>query len=218
MAASLNTDWLVSIGGRIVAGAAGTDVPPSRVREVRDREAAGADPGAVLFHPFISESGERGPFVDPRARAGFLGLSSATTPGMLMRAVYEGIGFASRDCYRALDHRPEEIRLTGGTARSAVFRRILAAAVGAPVRVVERPETGAAGAALTAAVTLGHYDTIGDGVAAWVTPYLGGLEPVDAGLAGRYTDLFDAYRDGYLGLAGVWSALDRSRRQQEGTP
>ena len=43
---------------------------------------------------------------------------------------------------------PEEIRLAGGAANSALCRKILAASVGAPVRIVERAEAGAAGAAL----------------------------------------------------------------------
>jgi erythritol kinase len=131
-----------------------------------------------------------------------------------MRAVYEGIGFASRDCYRAMGLQPEEIRLTGGAARSDTFRAIFAAAVDAPIRVLDRAETGASGAALTAALALGHYDTVADGAAEWVAPYLGDAEPVDADLAARYADLFEAYREGYRGQAGVWSALERSRRQE----
>ena len=69
-----------------------------------DEQAGAARPGTLLYHPFISENGERGPFVEPRARAQFLGLSTRTGPGDLMRAIYEGMAFAGRDCYRALDH------------------------------------------------------------------------------------------------------------------
>ncbi len=210
MAATLNIDWLVNVAARLAELAGADSVDHRDLLLKLDHQAADARPGTLLFHPFISESGERGPFVEPRARAQFLGLSTRTGPGDLMRAIYEGMAFAGRDCYRALDHKPEEIRLAGGASNSALCRKILAASVGAPVRIVERTEAGAAGAALTAAVSIGLYDNIADGLADWVTPYLGDLEPVDEELAAVYDPLFPAYRDGYLQMDGVWRTLYQS--------
>jgi erythritol kinase len=212
MAATLNIDWLVGLACRFAADAGQANVDARKTLARLDRQAGAACPGGLLFHPFISENGERGPFVDPKARAQLLGLSTRTGPGDLMRALYEGMAFAGRDCYRALDHQPEEIRLAGGAANSALCRKILASAVGAPVRIVNRPEAGAAGAALMAAVALGRYAAIADGLPDWVTPYLGDLEPVEPDLAATYHRLFPAYRDGYLQMAGVWQALHQSTR------
>ncbi len=209
MAATLNIEWLMNLAAAF-SGAEGVD-KYELIRSL-NRQAAKARPGTLLFHPFISENGERGPFVEPRARAQFLGLSTRTGPGDLMRAIYEGLAFASRDCYRALDHRPEEIRLAGGAAKSALCRKILASAVGAPVRIVERAEAGAAGAALTAAVSIGLYGNIADGLKDWVTPHLGDLEPVDQELATLYDRLFPAYREGYLQMNSVWQTLYQSTR------
>ena len=64
---------------------------------VRSRWLAASRPGAILYHPYISEAGERGPFVNPDARAGFIGLSSGHRFPDLLRAVVEGLGmgFAS---------------------------------------------------------------------------------------------------------------------------
>ncbi|NJO37340.1 MAG: carbohydrate kinase [Rhizobiales bacterium] len=212
MAATLNIDWLVNIAARLAELAGADSVDRRDLLANLDRQAANARPGTLLFHPFISENGERGPFVEPRARAQFLGLSTRTGPGDMMRAVYEGMAFASRDCYRVLDHQPEEIRLAGGAANSALCRKILAAATGAPIRIVERAEAGAAGAALTAAVSIGRYDSIAGGLKDWVTPYLGDLEQVDEPLAAIYDRLFPAYRDGYLPMKNVWQALHQSVR------
>ena len=111
----------------------------------------------------------------------------------------------------AASRRPRGSSL-GGAANSAHCRKILAASVGAPVRIVERAEAGAAGAALTAAVSIGLYDEIADGLKDWVTPYLGDLEPVDDELAAVYDPLFPAYRDGYLQMDGVWRTLYQSAR------
>ncbi|MEM9628948.1 MAG: FGGY-family carbohydrate kinase [Pseudomonadota bacterium] len=210
MAATLNIDWLVDIAAECARTAGMKDVDKRQLLLELDRQAADVRPGTLLFHPFISESGERGPFVEPRARAQFLGLSTRTNMGDLMRAIYEGMAFAGRDCYRALDHKPEEIRLAGGAANSALCRKILAASVGAPVRIVERGEAGAAGSALTAAVSIGLYDNVADGLKDWVMPYLGDLEPVDEELAATYEKLFPAYRDGYLQMDGVWRTLYQS--------
>jgi erythritol kinase len=212
MAATLNIDWLVDIAAQSAELAGAENVDRRDLLLKLDRQAADARPGTLLFHPFISENGERGPFVEPRARAQFLGLSTRTGIGDLMRAIYEGMAFAGRDCYRALDHKPEEIRLAGGASNSALCRRILAASVNAPVRIVERAEAGAAGAALTAAVSIGLYDSIADGLGDWVTPYLGDLEPVDQDLTATYEKLFPAYRNGYLQMDGVWQTLYQSVR------
>jgi len=212
MAATLNIDWLVNLAVQLAKDAGATNVDTRDVLLRLDQQAGAASPGTLLFHPFISENGERGPFVEPRARAQFLGLSTRTGPGDMMRAIYEGMAFASRDCYRALNHKPEEIRLAGGAANSALCRKILAASVGAPVRIVERAEAGAAGAALTAAVSIGLYNSIADGLKDWVTPYLGDLEPVDEPLRAVYEKLFPAYRDGYLQMNGVWQTLYQSAR------
>ncbi len=212
MAATLNIDWLVSLAIRFAEDAGTRSIDVRDVLLRLDQQAGGARPGTLLFHPFISENGERGPFVEPKARAQFLGLSTRTGPGDLMRAIYEGMAFAGRDCYRALNHKPDEIRLAGGAANSVLCRKILAASVGAPVRIVNRPEAGAAGAALTAAVAIGQYQNIADGLRDWVAPYLGDLEPVDQQLASTYDELFPAYRDGYRQMGSVWQALHHSVR------
>ena len=77
----------------------------------------------MLYHPYISEAGERGPFVNANARAGFIGLSSGHRFPDLLRAVVEGLGLAARDCYAAMGALPSELRLTGGAARSRVAAR-----------------------------------------------------------------------------------------------
>ena len=67
---------------------------------------AASRPGAVLYHPYISEAGERGPFVNANARAGFIGRSSGHRFPDMVRAVVEGLGFAARDCYAAMGELP----------------------------------------------------------------------------------------------------------------
>ena len=78
-----------------------------------------AEPARAIYHPYISQAGERGPVMEPAARAMFTGLELGMGFADLMRAVFEGLCFASRDCYSAMGDIPREVRVTGGAARSA---------------------------------------------------------------------------------------------------
>ena len=103
------------------------------------------------------------------------GLSTSTSFAGLLRSIYEGLGFAARDCYGVMGSIPNEIRLTGGAARSSTLLQIYADVLAAPVRRVLREETGAAGAAMIAALSLGLYPSLAACAQAWVTPTLGPL-------------------------------------------
>jgi erythritol kinase len=212
MAATLNIDWLVDRAAEIL----GAFAEPRARRDLLpliDARIGDAEPGRLLYHPFIHEAGERGPFIDPLARAQFLGLTTASGFFDLGRAVYEGLCFAARDCYAAMGHRPEEIRMAGGAARSASLRRILAGVMGVPIRRSRREEAGAAGAAMMAAVQQGHHPSMAACCAEWVEPLLGELEPPDAALARRYEALFPVYQEGHRIMRNLWRDLDRARKQ-----
>ncbi|MFO1068781.1 MAG: FGGY-family carbohydrate kinase [Geminicoccaceae bacterium] len=211
MAATLNIDWIVACAGELLA-AAGSALERRDVLALVDARIAEREPGKALFHPFIYEAGERGPFVDPLARAQFLGLTTATGFFDLARAVYEGLAFAARDCYAAMGHAPEEIRITGGAARSATLRGILAGVLGKPVRRSRRDEAGAAGAAMMAAVQQGHFPDMAACCSVWVDPQLDAPEPPDPALAARYDALFPVYRSGYRQMRPVWRELDDARK------
>jgi erythritol kinase len=166
-----------------------------------------ARPAAALYHPYIHEAGERGPFVDVNARAQFTGLSTRTSFLDLVRAVYEGLAFAARDCYGAMGRLPEEIRLAGGASRSKAFKAILAAALATPVRDSSRQEAGAAGAAMMAAVAIGAFPDLGAATARWVTPLLGDLVQPDPGLVAIYAQAFPAYVATRTAMPQVWADL-----------
>jgi erythritol kinase len=106
---------------------------------------------------------------------------------------------------------PSELRLTGGAARSRGLRQVLAASVGAPVRVSGREEAGAAGAAMMAAVATGAYPSMEACIAEWVTPLLGAAEAPDPGLVQTYDRLFPAYAHARGALVPVWATLAAHR-------
>jgi erythritol kinase (D-erythritol 1-phosphate-forming) len=206
MAATLNIDWALALAGDLAASFGAPQDRATLIARI-DGWMAESTPGALLYHPYISEAGERGPFVNAAARASLIGLSSRHGFPDIMRAVIEGLGLSARDCYTAMGDMPTELRLTGGAARSSALRRVLGAAIGAPTRVSSREEAGAAGAAMMAAVANGVYPDMAACIADWVTPALGPAEPADPDLTTLYARRYPAYRMARLALEPVWDGL-----------
>ncbi|WP_304616366.1 FGGY-family carbohydrate kinase [Paracoccus sp. (in: a-proteobacteria)] len=210
MAATLNLDWVLGLAAGLLSEMSHPVGQRDLVARL-DGWLAQAAPGRVLYHPYISEAGERGPFVDADARAGFTGLSAAHRYPDLVRAVAEGLGMAMRDCYAAMGPLPSELRLTGGAARSPGLRAILSACLNAPLRVSARDEAGAAGAAMMAAVAVGAMPDMRTCIDRWVTPLLGAPERPDPDLAATYARLYPAFAATRAAMPPVWAALARSR-------
>ncbi|MDJ1137076.1 FGGY family carbohydrate kinase [Streptomyces iconiensis] len=117
---------------------------------------AQSPPGArgVSALPFLSEAGERAPFVAPGARAGFEGLSLAHGSADVVRAMCEAVGYAARHCLETAGLEGTLAACGGGT-RSEGWMRTFAGILGRPVRVPEETEVGAKGAAIVARAALG---------------------------------------------------------------
>ncbi len=211
MAATINIDWITD-RVREAASLFGAAIARKEALAVLDGRVLEGRAGAALYHPYILEAGERGPFVDSDARAMLTGLSSRAGLIDLVRAVYEGLAFAARDCYAAMGHVPEEIRIAGGAARSRSFKRIMASVLGAPLRESSREEAGAAGAAMMAACAIGLYPDMASCAERWVKPTLGDTVPPDPELAPLYGRLFPVYRATREAMPGVWRDLKKVER------
>jgi len=179
--------------------------------EVRKAEAEGGDAyetysryvrqtplgaNGVLFHPFFS--GERSPIVKPNARGLFYGLGLWTKKNDLVRAIYEGIGFATKDNIRLFEEagmKPESIHLVGGGARSEEWCQIISDITGYPVKVPLGEEFGAKGCAIEAGVVAGLYKDPFDGVEKTVR--LARRYSPKSENSMKYARLFEAYRKLY---------------------
>jgi len=133
-----------------------------------DAEAERWTPGAegLLFAPYLA--GERTPHPDPDARGAFVGLSARHDRGALWRAMLEGVAFGLRDSLellRELGCRVEVGRASGGGARSDLWLRIAASALGLPLELTESEEGSAYGAALLAGVRSGFFADADEAVA-----------------------------------------------------
>ncbi|MCB1969203.1 MAG: carbohydrate kinase [Geminicoccaceae bacterium] len=207
MAATINIDWITD---RIREGAAllGTAVSRREALAALDPKVLDARPAAALYHPYIHEAGERGPFVDVNARAQFMGLSTRVTTMDLMRSVYEGLSLAGRDCYEAMGEIPQEVRITGGAARSLALKTIFASVLDRPVRVIEREEAGAAGTAMMAAVAIGAYGDMASCARQWVEPLIGSMVEPDPQLGEIYDRQFEIYVSARKATQPIWRQLN----------
>src|SRR4029453_1990619 len=112
----------------------------------------------------------------------------------------------ARNCYIAMGGLPGSVRITGGAAHSKSIRAILAACLNCPVSAAIHEETGAAGAAMMAAVSVGLYRDTADCAARWMGDVEEETEHPEPRLAAVYDLLFPVYREGYEALPPLLGA------------
>jgi len=209
MSSTLNIDWLMDLATELIVDYDSTVTRSDLISRI-DQWVERSSPSTMLYQPYISDAGERGPFIDSHARAGFIGLSTKHQFGDLVRSVIEGLAFAARDCYQAMGDIPTEVRLTGGAARSHAIRSIFGSVLGTVLRTTTREEAGAAGAAMMAAVNIGHFNSMDSCVRQWVNPLLGPAESFDASLHDHYNRSFSNYVEARKRLSPVWHTQAKS--------
>ncbi len=159
----------------------------------------------LLFLPYLT--GERTPYPDPNARGVFFGLTLRHGKAHLTRAVLEGVTYGLRDSLelmRALGLSIEQVRASGGGARSALWRQMLADIFDTEIVTVNVTEGAAYGAALLAGVGAGVYDTVAEACQTAIQ-LTGRTEPGPAGSV--YTEYYPRYRALYPALAPEFAAL-----------
>lgn len=115
----------------------------------------------LLYLPYLM--GERTPHLDPNARGVFFGLSAKHDKKNLARSVMEGVSFSLRDCYDILLEMGleiDEMMITGGGAKSRVWRQMLADIFNCNVRTIESEEGASLGAAILAGVGSGIFESV----------------------------------------------------------
>lgn len=113
----------------------------------------------LIFLPYLS--GERTPHPDPLARGAFIGLTTRHTQAHLTRAVLEGVAYSLKDCFNLMANAnlptDLQIRVSGGGAKSRLWRQILADVLNATLVTTNSTEGAAYGAAILAAVAAQQY-------------------------------------------------------------
>ena len=153
-AGAASLQWLVGI--LTEGAAAGADF--DRLLHACDESPAGSR--GVRFFPYLMGRGTPGD--NPSARGAFTGLTMQTDRADLTRAVLEGVAFTLRDVVEELVQiglRPRELFLTGGGAKSALWRQVVADVFNRPLLTSEADSC--LGAAMLAGVGAGAFASIG---------------------------------------------------------
>ena len=168
-----------------------------KLNEMAASVPAGSD--GLMWAPYLL--GERTPHLDPEVRAAFASIGVQHTAAHFVRAVLEGVAYSLEDTFalfRELRIPVSGIRLGGGGARGALWRRIQAGVYGHTVEVLVAEEGGAFGCALMAGVGAGHWKNL-DEACAQAIEVAQRIEPDAADVA--------AYKDGYARWRKMYPAL-----------
>jgi len=181
--------------------------PGADYRQI-DEAAASVVPGSegLIFLPYLL--GERTPHLDPSARGCFVGLTIHHSFGHLARAVMEGVAFAMRDCldlFLELGVNPGKIVVSGGGAKSALWRQIQADVYEREVLTVNTREEAATGAAILAGVGVGIYPSLPEACARLIKPESSTTPRREN--AARYAELHETYRSLYASLRDSFHRL-----------
>jgi xylulokinase len=160
----------------------------------------------LLFLPYLT--GERTPHPDPLARAAWVGLTVRHTRAHMTRAVLEGVAFGIKDSFRLILQAGlgsiKQVRISGGGAKSELWRQIMADVLGVELVTVNTTEGAAFGAALLAGVGAGTYENVP--VACETTIQITGrTSPSQASRA--YQDYYPRFCALYPALAPEFKAL-----------
>jgi xylulokinase len=165
---------------------------------------AGSD--GLFFLPYLT--GERTPHPDPLARGAFVGLTVRHSFPHLTRAVLEGVAFGLRDSFELMKSAGLEtiaqVRVTGGGARSPLWRQILADVFGAEIVTVNTEEGAAYGAALLAATGAGVFPSV-DAACNATIQITGATGPGEDSAV--YEEIYPLYRGLYPALKPTFTAI-----------
>ncbi|AEV94857.1 gluconokinase [Pediococcus claussenii] len=114
----------------------------------------------IIFHPYFS--GERAPLWNTDARGSMIGLTTSHTRADIARAVLEGIVLNLNQVLKLTESatKVNEIRATGGFARSTLWRQILTDVIGIPITIPESFESSCLAAAVLGLKAHGEINSI----------------------------------------------------------
>ena len=160
----------------------------------------------LLFLPYLT--GERTPYPDPLARGAWVGLTVRHKLAHLTRAVLEGVAFGLKDGFALIQQAGlgeiTQVRVSGGGAKSPLWRQILASVLEAELVTVNTTEGAAFGAALLAGVGAGAWADVPAACA--TTIQITGRTAPDDNVA-VYQKLYPEYRALYPALKPTFERL-----------
>ena len=182
------------------------------VHDIINQKIEETPPGSngLLFLPYLI--GERAPRWDSASKGSYLGITSETTQGEMMRSVVEGVTFNLGIIFDILQQHIEieEVTIIGGGAKSKAWRQIMADVFGVPVSVPTiLDEAGSMGAAIIGGVGAGLFKDF-NVVEQFIT--IKSSQTNNPELKETYTKAKERFDDFYFAIRPVYE-----KHQQEGS-
>jgi L-ribulokinase len=193
--------------GDIFAWFADSHVPPAYHEEARERglsvhdllseRAAGAPVGGHGLVALDWHSGNRSVLVDHDLSGVLVGMTLATRPEEVYRALVEATAFGTRTiigAFEAAGVPVEDFTVGGGMVRNPFVLQVYADVLDRPIRLVASEYSCAVGSAIHAAVAAGAHPDIHAASAAMGRVREETVDP-DPARAAAYDDLFEVYTE-----------------------
>ncbi len=173
----------------------GCDVYELLLEEIPDK------PTDLMVLPYFTPSGT--PHFDTQTPGAILGLRLSTKREEIMKALLEGVAFEMRLNLEILEQsgcQVNELRATGGGAKSNIWTQLKADVLGKPITVLDITEAGCLGVAILAKAADAN-DPLADIAAKWVKAI--SVQTPDKEFADYYTKRFEVYKQIYPKLKNL---------------
>ncbi len=162
----------------------------------------------LIFLPYLN--GERTPHQDGYAKGVFFGITPRHTKGHFVRAILEGVCYGLRDSLEIIKEMKvpiKQIRLTGGGAKSPLWRQIQADIFNHSVVTINVDEGPAFGAAIIAGVGVGVYKSFSEATEN-IIKIKTQIDPIKKN-AKRYNEFYQIFKSLYPKLKLSFSEVSK---------
>lgn len=160
----------------------------------------------LLYLPYLT--GERTPHADPYARGAFVGLTVRHSKAHIIRSVLEGVAFGLKDNFELVKKigpsNITEVRISGGGAKSKLWRQIIADVLGMELETVNTTEGAAYGAAILSACGIGAFPDVESACRTIIKVKDIVLPSTNCKL---YAGLYEIYKDLYPALKPIFNTI-----------
>lgn len=157
----------------------------------------------LFYLPYLM--GERTPILDNDAKGVFFGLKNTTNDGDMIRSVLEGVGFSIKDCFNLIDEKKNSIIISGGGAKSELFRMIIASMINKEVKRISTDEAPSLGAAILAMVGNNEYKNINAACKKIIK--VKDVTKPDKKLVKLYEEKYHIYKNIYLNTKDIFKEI-----------
>lgn len=167
-------------------------------------ESVNPEDSNIVFLPFLFGSN-----VGLDAKSAFIGINGWHTKAHILNAVYEGVVFCHRyhiEKLLKLREKPAAIRMAGGVVKSKVWVQMFADILQIPIEVTTSTELGALGAAISAGIASGTFNSFEEATKSMVE--IGYVCYPNENKKDIYNKKYGLYLETINALSNLWSKFN----------